>query len=79
MNAKLDELRTIRQAADYVGVSRQTIYDWINSGFLGYIELGYGHKLIHKDALAACSELMRKRKRGGEPRRGDRKKKVVTK
>jgi len=73
MKQDIDKMLTIRQAADEVGVSRQTIYEWINSGFLGCVDLGHGHKLINKDALLAASEAMAKRKRGGKPRRGKKK------
>ena len=55
---------TIRQAADLVGVSRQSIYEWINSGFLNYTNLGHV-RLINKDALLAASEAKKQRDRSG--------------
>jgi excisionase family DNA binding protein len=63
---------TINQSADLVGVSRQTIYDWIKTGFLGYTQLGHV-RLINKDALLAASEVKRKRQRGRILRRGEKK------
>lgn len=66
---KLENLLTVQEAADLVGTSRHTIYDWINSGFLGYIQKG-SIRLFDKDTLLAASESKAKRKRGGNPRKG---------
>ncbi len=63
---------TIPQAAELVGVSRQTIYDWINSGFLGYEQIGY-FRLVNQDAVLAASEAKKKRNRSGVLRRGEKK------
>jgi excisionase family DNA binding protein len=60
----LNNLLTINQAADLVGVSRQTIYDWIKTGFLGYTQLGHV-RLINKDALLAASEAKKQRNKSG--------------
>ena len=68
----LINMLTINQSADLVGVSRQTIYDWIKTGFLGYTQLGHV-KLINQDALLAVSEVKRKRQRGRILRRGEKK------
>jgi excisionase family DNA binding protein len=68
----LINMLTINQSADLVGVSRQTIYDWIKTGFLGYTQLGHV-RLINKDALLAASEVKRKRQRGRILRRGEKK------
>jgi excisionase family DNA binding protein len=65
---------TINQSADLVGVSRQTIYDWIKTGFLGYTQLGHV-RLINKDAVLAASEAKKRRNRGNIPRRGEKKNK----
>ncbi len=67
-----DNMLTINQSAELVGVSRQTIYEWINSGFLNFTQLGHV-RLINKDALLAASEAKRKRNRGGILRRGEKK------
>ena len=63
---------TINQSAELVGVSRQTIYDWIKTGFLGFTQLGHV-RLINKDALLAASEAKRRRNRGNIPRRSEKK------
>jgi excisionase family DNA binding protein len=68
----LINMLTINQSADLVGVSRQTIYDWIKTGFLGYTQIGHV-KLINQDALLAVSEVKRKRQRGRILRRGEKK------
>jgi len=72
MKRELENMITIKEAADLVGVSRQTIYDWINSGFLGYEQKGY-FRLVNRDAVLAAGEAKAKRKRGGRPRRGEKK------
>jgi len=64
MKKEFKNILTINQAADLVGVTRQTIYDWINSGFLNYSLLGHV-RLINKDALLAASEEKKRRNRGG--------------
>ena len=64
MKKELTNILTIQQAAKLVGVSRQTIYEWINSGFLNYTLLGHV-KLINKDALFAASEAKKQRNRSG--------------
>jgi excisionase family DNA binding protein len=69
MKKELENMITIQEAADLEGVSRQTIYDWIKSGFLGYEQKGY-FRLVNKDAVLAASEAKAKRKRGGKSRRG---------
>ena len=69
MKRELENMLTIKEASDLVGVSRQTIYDWINSGFLGYEQKGH-FRLVYRDAVLAASEAMLKRKRGGIPRGG---------
>lgn len=73
MKKELEKMLTIKEAADLVGVSRQTIYDWINSGFLGYEQKGH-FRLVNRDAVLSASEAMAKRKRGGMPRRGEKQK-----
>ncbi|MBC8462380.1 MAG: helix-turn-helix domain-containing protein [Deltaproteobacteria bacterium] len=69
MKKELEKMLTIPEAADLVGVSRQTIYDWINSGFLGYEQKGH-FRLVNRDAVLSASEAKLKRRRGGIPRRG---------
>jgi len=57
----LKNMLTIRQAADEVGVSRQTVYEWIRSGFLGVTDLGFGHKMVNVDALHAAAKAKAER------------------
>lgn len=66
---KLENLLTIEEATELVGVTRKTIYDWMTSGFLNYIQKG-SIRLLNKDAVLAASEAKAKRKRGGYPRKG---------
>ncbi len=69
---KIDDLITITEAAEVVGCSRQNIHQWIQKGFLGFIQMG-NQKLVNKDAVLATSEVMSNRKKGGRPRRGNKK------
>jgi excisionase family DNA binding protein len=64
---ELEKMITIPEAAELVGVSRQSIYHWIKTGFLGYEQKGY-FRLVNKDAVLAISEVMKQRKRGGTSR-----------
>lgn len=63
------ELLTIQEAAELVGTSRQTIYNWINEGVLGYVQKGY-FRLFDKDAVLSASEIMAARRNGGRFRKG---------
>jgi excisionase family DNA binding protein len=67
----LINMLTINQSADLVGVSRQTIYEWIRSGFLNFTQIGHV-KLINKDALLSASEAKKKRNRSGTLRRAEK-------
>jgi len=69
---KIDDLITITEASELVGCSRQNIHQWIDKGFLGFIQMG-NQKLVNKAAVLATSETMANRKRGGR-RRGGKKK-----
>jgi len=67
------EMLTIQEAADLVGVSRQTIYNWINEGVLGYVQKGH-FRLLDKDTVLSASEIIAKRPYGSKLRRGSQKK-----
>lgn len=71
---KLENLLTVQEAAEMVGVSKVTIYDWMKSGELGYIQKGSA-RLINKNIVAQVSELKAQRWPGGSPRRGKKKEK----
>ena len=58
---------TMTQATELVGVSRQTIYAWINEGILPYEQKGY-FRLINKVDLLSASEIMANRLHGGTAR-----------
>lgn len=64
---KLEDFLTVPDSAELVGVSRQTIYDWIKLGVLGYIQKGY-FRLLDKKAVLAASEIMKTHKHGGRYR-----------
>lgn len=70
---QLENLLTIPEAAKKEGVSRQTIYDWMKQGVLGYIRKG-SIRLLDQAAVAAASEIMVARKKGVNLRRKNRKK-----
>jgi excisionase family DNA binding protein len=40
-----EQLLTIEQAADYVGVTQRTIYNWISEGTLGHYRIGEGRAI----------------------------------
>lgn len=60
---------TIKEAAELVDVSRQTIYNWINEGVLGFVQKGH-FRLLDKDAVLSASEIMANRPYGSRKRRG---------
>jgi len=64
------EMLTIKEAVELVGVSRQTIYNWIKEGVLGYVQKGY-FRLFYADALLSAAEIMKKRNKSGRPRKGE--------
>jgi excisionase family DNA binding protein len=72
LRMKIKEMLTVKEAAELCGVSRTTIYNWINNGILGYIQKGY-FKLLDKEAVIKASEIADSRKRGGKTRRGEKK------
>lgn len=63
MKNDLRNMLTITQAAAYVGVSRQTIYNWIRTGFLKYRQIGRV-KLVSKVALWTAKGAKKRRQRG---------------
>ena len=70
---ELGEVMTVMQAAEEAGVVRQTIYEWMKSGFLGYEQLGHV-RLIRKDALhAAADAKVRRNKAKNYLRKKDKK------
>lgn len=66
---KLENLLTVQEAAELTGVSKVTIYDWMKSGELGYIQKG-SCRLINKGIVLHISEMKAQRWPGGTPRRG---------
>ena len=67
------ELLTIQEAAEKEGVSRQTIYYWINHGVLGYIQKG-SIRLLNPQAVSTASQIMAANKKGVNLRKKNRKK-----
>ena len=70
MIKNLDDMLTIKEAADLVGVSRQTIYAWMNDGILGFEQKGY-MRLVNKKAITFVAEATLKQKVKGQPRRSE--------
>jgi excisionase family DNA binding protein len=53
MNQKLDkEFYTINDVAQLFGVTRTTVYEWMNTGRLAYVVIG-GRRRITRSALQA--------------------------
>jgi excisionase family DNA binding protein len=63
----VSELLTIQEAAEKEGVSKTTIYNWVDAGVLGYIQKG-SIRLIDSEALSAASNIMTNRRNGGRLR-----------
>lgn len=70
MNVK--DLLTVPEAADKEGVSRTSIYNWINAGALPFIKKG-AQRLIKPEALKKASEIMAAKRNGGRLRKKNRK------
>ena len=68
---KLEDLLTIQEATVVEGVSRKTIYDWMQGGVLAYVKRG-GCRLIHPAALKGASDIMALRKKGWNLRKKNR-------
>jgi len=66
---KISEVLTARQAAASVGVCRQTIYEWMKSGFLPWTQVGHV-RFIRKADLARAAEEKTKRDKSGNYERG---------
>ncbi len=52
------EIVTIKQACEIVGVSRRTMYNWINAGKVQYIRTAGGHIRIFKFTLYETDSLV---------------------
>ncbi len=64
---KVLEMLTIQEAATMEGISRATIYNWIDAGVLGYVKKG-SIRLLAPDAVKAASQIMEARRNGGRLR-----------
>ncbi len=63
---KIDDYLSFSDAADFVGVSRVTIYDWLDSGKISAVEIS-GIKFIRRDQLELIrSEYKAKLNKGKE-------------
>lgn len=54
MNIDRDErpkMVTIKQAQERAGVSRRTIYNWMDSGKIQFVRTAGGHRRIFEDTL----------------------------
>ena len=70
MIKNLDDMLTIKEAANLAGVSRQTIYSWINEGILGFEQKGH-MRLVSKKAVVFVADATLKQKVKGYPRRSE--------
>jgi excisionase family DNA binding protein len=57
---KGQEMLTITQAAEYLGVTRQTVYTWLSRDILVPIEIG-GITFLDKKQLAPHKRVRRKK------------------
>lgn len=62
--ALADELLSVREAAELLGVTVQTIHDWKRRGLLKYHKLGSRSYLKRADVLAALQGHQRTTKKG---------------
>ena len=70
MRGREMSLLTVHEAAELVGVSRQTIYKWMDAGYLAFEYKG-PVRLMKLDAVLSASRIMLSRPNGGTFRRGD--------
>lgn len=68
--APADELLSIREAAELLGVTVQTIHEWKRRGLLKYHKLGSRSYLKRADVLAALQSQQRTVKVGKGAARG---------
>ena len=66
----VDELLSIREAAEMLGVTVQTVHEWKRRGLLKYHKLGSRTYIKKADVLAALSGHQRSTKTGKERSRG---------
>jgi len=59
-----DELLSIREAAEMLGVTVQTVHEWKRRGLLKYHKLGSRSYLKHTDVLSALQGHQRSEKPG---------------
>lgn len=66
---------TIKEATQKTGVTRQTIYNWINKGDLDYVQLGRSrvvdlenllevNRRLQQDPRSSCNRKPNKKKEG---------------
>ena len=65
------QLLSLKQATLLVGVSRQTLYTWMNKGILPYNQIG-SFRIFKREDVIAASELMDARPHGGTARKGQK-------
>lgn len=68
---KVEKAITIKKATEMMGVSRQTIYNWMNKGVLAYTRIG-STRVFRREDLKSAGKIMAERKFNGERRRGQR-------
>lgn len=54
--SKLDELLTIKQVSDYLGVSKTTLFHWNNNGTLTNLRIGNKVRYRRSDVESALTE-----------------------
>jgi len=58
----INEMLTVMQAAEKAGVVRQTIYEWMKSGFLPYVQIGHVRFVRKRDLERAKEEKSKRNK-----------------
>lgn len=65
---QLENLVTVKEAAQLAGVSKVTIYSWLRNGTLGCIRKG-SFRLIDKSSLLAIASAKARTYTGGRPKK----------
>jgi excisionase family DNA binding protein len=55
----IENFLSITEAAYTVGVSRQTIYNWMKQGILGYVKKG-STRLVPRESVRIAAQCMKK-------------------
>lgn len=62
VNPQLEVLWTVRQTAEYLGVTRITIYQWIHKGKIAYKKFGKSVRIPKSEVVRLVGETQEKLK-----------------